>query len=214
MFLNSETLYYITDYSNEGILYIHSNVVVCNYLKRGLLDCEVRRCGRNSNGYQELFSLYKMKGNFDKYLSRTTGHIENLSSISINPTYLERKRLISIRKHLVIHLLMMTEVATKSTQICPFGSIESTLEFAIRDSDPENGVWSDGIQEYAQIVNVGPEVAYREVKLQLDNIQCVKMRTYAFMKMFADEINKITTNKEAEKMKTTIADKFLRDTWI
>jgi hypothetical protein len=213
MFLSSKTLYYINDYSNDGILFVNHNIVLCNHLKRGLLDCDVRRCGVNSVGYNDLLKIMTDDSQY-KYMLKATGKVLDLGPNAINQNYLERRRLINLRKPIFIRLLMMVEVATKSTQLAPFGSIEPTLDIAIRECDPSNNIWSDGVEEYAQIVGIEPFAAYRELKLQLDNIQSLKMRTYGLMKLFSDKINKVTTQDEANAIMIAIPDMFIRDTWL
>jgi hypothetical protein len=203
----------IVDYSNEGILYVGDSLAVINQLKAGLVDTEMRMFYPRHPSYNHINRAEILEQDKHIFVKRDNSVVE-LPETAYNPAYLERRRLIKLRSPLTEMLIRFTFTGTQLCRPTVWEGIENNLQFAIRDSDPENNVYSDAIQEYAQINNVEPRVAYREIKLQCDNIHSIKMRVYSFLKHFSDKINLVQTETEARTIATEMENKFFKDTWI
>ncbi len=203
----------IIDYSNEGVLFVGDSLAVVNQLKAGLVDTEMRLFYPRHPSYNHINRTELFEQDKHIFVKRDNTVVE-LPNTAFNPAYLERRRLVKLRAPL---MEMLTRFTFTSTQLCRptvWEGIENNLQFAIRDSDPINHVYSDAIQEYAQINNVEPAHAYREIKLQCDNIHSIKMRVYSFLKHFADKINMVQTDDEAKSVAQEMENKFFKDTWI
>lgn len=205
--------YIILDYSNDGVIYVGESQAIVNQLKAGLVDTEMRLFFPRHPSYQLLNRNELLDENKHLFIKRDAS-VTDLPESAHNPAYLERKRLIRLRAPLTEMLIRFTTTATQLCRPTIWEGIENNLQFAIRDSDPSNNVYSDAIQEYAQINNVEPAHAYREIKLHCDNIHSIKMRVYSFLKHFSDKINLIQTAEEAEVVSHEMENKFFRDTWI
>lgn len=203
----------IIDYSNEAILYVGDSLAVVNQLKAGLVDTEMRMFYPRHPSYPRIDRKDIMIDGRHLFVKRDNSVVE-LPETALNPAYLKRKHLVSIRAPLMEMLIRFTHTSTQICRPTIWEGIENNLQFAIRDSDPGTGIYSDAIQEYAQINSIEPEHAYREIKLQMDNIHSIKMRVYGFLKLFSDRVNQVETKEQAQKVSREMEDKFFRDTWI
>lgn len=203
----------IIDYSNEGIIYVGDSQAVVNQLKAGLVDTEMRLFYPRHPSYNKIIREEIMLQDKHVFVKRDNSVVE-LPETAFNPAYLERRRLVRIRAPLMEMLLRFTWTSTQICRQTAWEGLENNLQFALRDCDPDSGVWSDAIQEYSQINNVDPEHAYREIKLQMDNIHSVKMRVYGFLKHFSDKVNQVQDEEQARLVATEMENKFFKDTWI
>lgn len=203
----------IIDYSNEGILYVGDSQAVVNQLKAGLVDAEMRMFYPRHPSYNKIIREEIMLQDKHVFVKRDNSVVE-LPKTAFNPAYLERRRVIRLRAPLMEMLIRFTWTSTQICRQTAWEGLENNLQFALRDCDPNAGVWSDAIQEYSQINNIEPEYAYREIKLQMDNIHSVKMRVYGFLKHFSDKINQVQDEEQARKIAADMENKFFKDTWI
>jgi hypothetical protein len=203
----------IIDYSNEGILFVGDSQAVVNQLKAGLVDTEMRMFYPRHPSYDKINRQEILFGDKHVFVKRDNSVVE-LPATALNPAYLERRRLVKLRAPLMEMLIRFTYTSTQICRPTAWDGIENNLQFALRDCDPDAGVWSDAIQEYAQINSVEPQHAYREIKLQMDNIHSIKMRVYGFLKLFSDKINQVADMDQARNIMQEMENKFFKDTWI
>ena len=209
----------VFDTSNDAILYVSLTLVTINQLKSGLVDCEQRT-------YYPLHPLYNqltkeniaanhltMKRDNQKTQKRDLAVIP-LSESAISPIYLERKRLAGLRGPVYERLNMICFMVSQACKPTVWESFENNIFESLRNSNPTDNKWDDGLLEYAMINGVEPMNAYNELKLQADNIQSIKMRIYGFAKYFSNKINMTTTEADMEKIKEEMEAKFYGDTRI
>lgn len=200
------------DYSNEGILYVGNSLPVVNHLKRGLVDAEPRILGWTHAGYTK---INKETFTDDVHLKVTReSDIVELSEASRNEIYLERRRLVGLRAQLIEQVCYAAWLISTKARIAPWDGFENNLKSALDNSDPKQEVWDSSLLEYSHINFIEPKYAYKEIKLQYENIQSLKMRSYATMIYFIDKINTITKAEEKAPMRKEISDRFWRDAWI
>lgn len=204
----------LVDYCNDGIIYVSDSIVVANLLKRGLVDTDI-------------FALSPSNPAFDK-INRTsilnnTSHIslqwksldaKTMSEESKNPIYLERKKLCTLRAPIMERLVRYTFTASLTSKITIWEGFENNLEFALTGCDPESNTYSNAVLEYAHINNVDPAIAFREIKLQTENINSLKMKIYSYQKYFSDKINLATTEEQIKELWTELIRKFTEDNHI
>ena len=207
------TKHIVYDYSNDGLLFVGTDPVAANLLKSGLIDCDIRLLGPKSPVYDEVKnSLLIDKGQhfyFDK-----KHQLQSLPATAWNAAYMNRRQLVKLRVPLFKQLSWSAKVASKSCDASIWPGMENNLQFALRDCDPLQNVWSNSLIEYAQIVGVDPAVAYREITLQRDGIHSIKMRVYGFVRYFTDQINNVQDAAAAQALRRSIDEKFFKDTFI
>ena len=203
----------IIDYSNEGILYVGDSQAVVNQLKAGLVDTEMRMFYPRHPSYNSIVRDEIMLQDKHVFVKRDNSVVE-LPETAFNPAYLERRRLVRLRAPLMEMLIRFTWTSTQICRQTAWEGLENNLQFALRDCHPDANIWSDAILEYSQINNVEPAHAYREIKLQMDNIHSVKMRVYGFLKHFSDKINQVQDEPQARSVAGEMENKFFKDTWI
>ena len=205
--------YLITDHSNEGILFVCASLTVANIIKSGLVDAAVRILYPSHSGYNTVTRLALIDNNQHLQLL-LQGRVAELPQFAWNPVYMERRRLVRLRIRLVEHLTSCLWSSTLTTKQTVWDGMENNLQFALRDCNPAANIYSDSVQEYALINEISPSNAHREISLEVDNIQSIKMRVYSFQKHFVTKINQVTTEEESTKLYDRMSDIFYRDTFI
>jgi hypothetical protein len=201
------------DYSNDGILYVGDSLPVANHLKRGLVDVEMRIMLTWNTGYKKVTKDDILNNNQHFQLTRDNDVFE-LPELARNEIYLERIRLVKLRANLMERLMYWTWAITGKSRISPWDGFENTIEYIITESSPDTEVWHDSLLEYAHIHSVSPAVAYRELKLQMDTLINLKMRSFANMNLFSEKINKVTREDQVKPLMEEIMNRFWRDAWI
>lgn len=203
----------LIDYSNMGIVYIGDNVVAANYLKKGLVDTEIRILSRFHVGYNKIERRNIMEEDQHFILTRNSDVIP-LPQEALNDAYLERRQLIKLRAFLMERLCYYAWQVSSKVLISPWEGFENHIQMALEQSDIDSNIFSDSLEEYAYINNINPSSAYNELKLQAENIHSIKMRVYASLVKFSDRINSITEEGQRAQINEEILDRFWRDSWI
>jgi hypothetical protein len=210
--------YALCDCSNEGILFIGTQPIVPNFLKSGLLDCEIRAIGSGKDFYnkvnESMFLNENMHFFYEKKQLDGGNKILSLPESGCNSVFLKRKKLVKIRYPLFHHLVSSAKNASRYCDASIWPGIENNLNFALKDC--VDGNWSNSVLEYAKILDLKPEHAYRELKTQIEQTQSTKMKIYSFVRYFRDLINQIEDENqfEIQNISRNIEDKFFRDSFI
>jgi hypothetical protein len=198
----------LVDYTNEGVLFVSSRTEVINYLKKGLVDTTSRAVWPWHNEYNEL--KYGLQ-DVDRFINHANGKLYELQEAAQNPAYLERKRLTAVRSKAMEKLMIDVEHASRSSKISVWEGFENNLQNYVDSCDPSNNIWHKRIIEYSRICKLEPFVAYRELVLELESAQSLKMRLYAWMRFYANSINECQTDKDIEKILNDMLNTFRRD---
>jgi hypothetical protein len=201
------------DYSNVGIIYMGNNLLAANYLKKGLVDTDIRVLAKFHPGYEKIDRSDIMEGDQHFMLTRENDVVP-LTLEGQNEIYLERRRLVRLRAFLMERLCYYTWQVSCKVKISPWEGFENHLQIALDQSDFDNNQFSDAVEEYAYINDISPASAYKELKLQTENIHSIKMRIYASLIKFSDRVNSITEDSQRAQVKEEILDRFWRDSWI
>jgi hypothetical protein len=203
----------LIDYSNVGIIYVGNSLIAANYLKKGLVDTDIRILAEFHVGYTKINRRDIMEDN-QHYILTRDNDIVPLTEEGQNEIYLERRRLIKLRGFLMERLCYYTWLVSRKVKISPWDGFENNLQLALDQSDFGNNQFSDAIEEYAYINDISPSSAYKELQLQTENIHSIKMRIYASLIKFSDRINAITEDSQRIQVREEILDRFWRDAWI
>jgi len=201
------------DYSNRGVLYMSQSLIVINMLKRGLVDTDMHTLFPNHPGYEKISKERSITDNLHFQLTRNNDII-NLSEGGINPFYLKRRQLVKLRANLMEKLINYAWQASGKLRIGPWDGVENNLEALIDKSNPDTGEWANSLLEYAHIHSIDPLHAYKEIKLEVENLNSLKIRLYASMTFYVGKINNITEQAQIDGVLNEILDRFWRDTWI
>jgi hypothetical protein len=196
-----------------GIVYIGDNIVAANYLKKGLVDTDIRILARFHIGYNKIERQNIIEGDQHFILTRNSDIIP-LPQEALNDAYLERRRLIRLRAFLMERLCYYAWQKSSKVLISPWEGFENHIQLALDQSDFDANKFSDSIEEYAFINEISPVSAYKELKLQSENVHSIKMRIYANLIKFSDKVNSITEDDQKSQVNEEILDRFWRDTWI
>lgn len=203
----------LIDYSNMGIVYVGDNISAANYLKKGLVDTDIRVLAKFHIGYNKIERRNIMEEDQHFILTKNSDVIP-LPQEALNDVYLERRQLIKLRAFLMERLCYYTWQISCKTRISPWEDFENNIQLSLSQSDFESNNFSDSIEEYAYINDISPASAYKELKLQAENIQSLKMRIYGNLIKFSDKINSIYDDSQRIKIHEEILDRFWRDVWI
>jgi hypothetical protein len=201
------------DYSNEAVLYVGENVPALNQLKFGMVDADTRILGTETIGYPKI-SRTLLNDQTKHFQITKNNDIKELPLESVNEVYLERRRLARIRSPLIERICYSAWTASCRSITTPWGGFENNIESMLKSCNEETQMWSDPLKEYAFTNNLRPEHAYREIKLQLENANSLKLRIYALLVHLVGKVNLITTEEEAGPLLEEILDRFWRDAWI
>ena len=111
---------------------------------------------------------------------------------------------------------LMLDIAhcSRTTKFTPWEGFENNLEIAMKDCDPTNSTWSPAVMQYSLICGIEPEFAYREIRIQLEHVQNLKIRLYAFMNHYGDRINQIVDEDGKIAVQESMQNTFVRDVFI
>jgi len=93
-------------------------------------------------------------------------------------------------------------------------NIHDTLALEVMNSSPDTGHYTSGILEYAHALNISPEQAYTEIKLESDTLNSLKMRAYAVSKKYQVLIRQVKTQAQADALGNEITQKLVADSRI
>ena len=204
----------LVDYCNDGIIYAGDSIVVANLLKRGLVDADIFALSPSNPAFNKINRNEILYNTSHLSLQWKSLDAIPMSEESKNPIYLERKKLCTLRAPIMERLVRYTFTASLTSKITIWEGFENNLEVALTGCDPESNTYSNAVLEYAHINNVDPAVAFREIKLQTENINSQKMKIYSYQKYFSDKINLTTTEDQIKELWTELIRKFTEDNHI
>ena len=201
----------ISDCSNEGILYVGEDLLVANLLKFGLVDTKIRLLYPANRDYEQVTKEVIFMRDAHFWIDNEN-ILSNLDSQAFNSVYLNRRVLVKLRYPLMEKLINFIDFASKRSKITIWDGFENNIIKALDEC--QSGSYCSDILEYAHINRMFPEEAYRELRLQTQNIQSLKMRIFAQQQYFVSRINSITTFDQFQPLYEELLDKFFRDSMI
>jgi hypothetical protein len=213
---------YLLDMTNWGIIYItepftqtpHWNVQI---MKMCILDSEIGIINAGNPLYEKLNNTELAQNFYQRNRALNSGinnQIIRGTDNECNGYFLEKQRKAVLIGPLVALLTssvkrrLLNRLATFDTQI------EDTLAHEVLKSNPTTGTFTHGILEYADILNITPEQAYVELRLDYETIHSIKMRAYATIKKYQSLIREVNTKKQADDLYVEMEQKLLRETFI
>jgi hypothetical protein len=204
--------YFIYDSSNDGIVWTGLNLAVGNRIKDGLLDCDLTQLSPQHESYPILTFENVQQNNL--FWNGKKSKIETMPASDVNPIYLKRKQLATLRTNPMSALDRYVVWAYRKTVIFPVAGIDNDLEFELSQCQPDSDFYSYSIIEYSKICNLSPLEAYKQLRLRVNNFRSQRIRTYSYYDYFAHKINSSTTSAEIADIFTEMYKKFIKDSFI
>jgi hypothetical protein len=203
---------FIYDTSNQGIIWIGGSIPVANKLKQGILDSDFTLIMPGHSIYDSINSADLINTHW--HWDHKNQKITIIDSNNINPLYLENKKIVLMRGPVMGYLYGLVFWALRKTKVFPADGIDSDINFSLQQCDPENNIYSYSVIEYATICEMPPKEAYKQLKLQVENLQSQKLRIYSYADYFSSKINQCRTKEELDLVKEDIFKKFVKDSYI
>lgn len=92
--------------------------------------------------------------------------------------------------------------------------MDDTIAIAVLDSDPTAHRYSAGVLEYASTLEITPQQAYQELKLDYETVHSVKMRVYAVSKKYASLIRAVSSKEQADTLLQQINQQLYSETFL
>ena len=203
---------FVYDNSNQGIIWIGGSISVGNKLKQGILDSEFTLI---THGHPAYDSINKDDlANTNWHWDHKNHKITIIDDHNINPLYLENKRIILMRGPVMGYLYGLIHWALRKTKVFPVDGIDNDINFSLQQCDAKNNIYSYSVIEYATICKMPHKEAYKQLKLQVENIQSQKLRIYSYADYFSDKVNQCRTQQELDLVKEEMFTKFVKDSYI
>jgi hypothetical protein len=115
----------------------------------------------------------------------------------------------------VISLLVEGIFKRSYNALNDFGtSIDDVLAHEVQNSNPDADQYSPGVMEFAKTLDISNFAAYEEMKLEYETAYAIKIRSYAYMRMFQTKIRAIQTQADADALYNEVRHKLLTETLI
>jgi hypothetical protein len=204
--------YFIFDSSNDGIVWTGPSIVVANKLKEGLIDCDMGSLGPYHPSYAEL-TVDTIATN-NQFWDGKGGRVKLMKPEDANQVYNEKKRLAKLRSVSMYTLNGYAQWAYRKTQSFPHAAMDAELAAVLEQCDPEAGIFSFGIVEYALTCKMSNLEAYKQLRLRVDNYCSQRMRVYSYFDYYSGIINRATTDADIQAVNTDMHKKFIKDSFI
>lgn len=204
--------YFIFDSSNDGIIWTGPSIVVANKLKEGLIDCDMGSLSPHHPSYNDL--AIESITNQLKFWDGKNGRVKQMKPEDANQVYTEKKRLAILRSPSMYTLNGYAQWAYRKTVSFPHTGIDAELSTVLEQCDPERGVFSFGIIEYALTCKMSNLEAYKQLRLRVDNYCSQRMRVYSYFDYYSGLINRAVTDADIQAINTDMHKKFIKDSFI
>jgi|LakMenEpi03Aug12_release.lakeMendotaPanAssembly.Ray.scaffolds.fasta_scaffold149379_3 hypothetical protein len=92
--------------------------------------------------------------------------------------------------------------------------MDDTIAVAILESDPATHSYSAGVLEYASTLEITPQQAYQELKIDYETVHGIKMRVYAVSKKYASLIRSVSNKEQADALLQQINQQLYLETFL
>ena len=92
--------------------------------------------------------------------------------------------------------------------------MDAELATVLEQCDPEAGIFSFGIVEYALTCKMSNIEAYKQLRLRVDNYCSQRMRVYSYFDYYSGLVNRAMTDADIQAVNTDMHKKFIKDSFI
>lgn len=203
---------YLLAYSgNNGILYVSKNPTYANALGQGFPDAVVHTLWPSNPIYQKINQRVVFDNSKSYIFDRNTWDMVKVNPALDGDNFKQTKYQAKIRAKPIEWLMGKIYSYTVKQIIYPHDGFEMNMVYALSRCNPSNNQWSPEISEYARIVGLEPEHAYKEIALQAESNHLVKMRVYAWQRYFLDKMSTVYTQEQADAVYNEMQLRFVKD---
>jgi len=200
--------YLIISWENQGVFTLETDPVIANSLASSNLNCYVRAVFKLS--FPKIVDLDN-RDYFKNNHYRLEGkgfELQPLTSNLISSDWLAEQEAMFLRQdaHLFLKYHSTTAMVGMERNMWDNFSIEAEIE--LDKCDPDSGVYTRPIEEYARTLKKSVEQTYKELKLTVEGEKLVRFRIAALTKFFQLKINDIKTVAERDFIKKYIVNEF------
>lgn len=188
----------VVDISSKAILTFTKSYSCAVAVSQGLINTESLII---PTALPKVMTMAKQFDLINDHLASTPdAWLTSLPKKLITPEYLTRRKLASLRGTYIFSLETHLESVTKRGNI---NFDDSVMSHLIREHSlckPNEGHYSYGIIEYANIQEIPVEVAYKEIGLMIESCGLIKIRSFAWMQTCINKINSVTNTNEFDRV--------------
>lgn len=180
----------------NGIIAIHSDQVIANWVSKGLTDSHVRIVTPNNcQEYNVLDKSWVLNNNavLNDWPAPIT-FLENDVSKFSNTKVIADKRITLFESLKFWSVYLQGRINKYSVYDFP-----SLAGHAVLNSDPKVDRWHEWVLDHASIHNLTPQESYRELKLLSDAELDFRFRAGSFIEKWVNQINETTINNLKDK---------------
>lgn len=177
----------VIDISTKAILTFTKSYSCAVAVSQGMINTEPHIIPSSITKVGALVKQFNLST--DHLCSTPDAWLKTLPKALMNQEYAERRKLATTRAT-YIHSLEAHLDSVVQRGCVHFD--ETMLPHLMREHSlcrPEEGYYSYGIVEYANIQNITPKTAYQEVALVIETTGLIKIRAYAWMQMCIRKLN-------------------------
>lgn len=174
------------DRNNNGLLCTTPTRTVGQNLLGGILDARVIEIPL----HREMYKKYEALDYENGFLRVSpTREITELPAGLVTEDFLAKRKQASARAKYLELLEMISFLSTSKEYLSYPAPIYPILENELRDCQPQHGIFSNGIHEYAIVHEIEPSVAYEEISFVLRGARTIAMRDFAIFQKYVRTFN-------------------------
>lgn len=209
-----ETRYLIASLENTSIYLMTPSVITANALVAGSGDSVIKVFTvYNSVDYGKL-----TKGMFaDKVYSidqKAGNSLVEMPDEHVTMSWKETRTILNIRQNLFGRWESFTKQALARQTRHQWAEFDFVAMEQIKQSIPSENQYTWMLEEYARIMEVPVDRAYKELKLRLESDLMTKFRIQALAEKWKDKINQVTMTQQVEDIRREMAREFWQNSSI
>lgn len=209
-----ETRYLIASLENTSIYLMTPSVITANALVAGSGDSIIKVFTvYNSIDYGKL-----TRGMFtDKVYSidqKAGNSLVEMPDEHVTVSWKETRTILNIRQNLFGRWESFTKQALARQTRHQWSEFDFVAMEQIKQSIPSENQYTWMLEEYARIMEVPVDRAYKELKLRLESDLMTKFRIQALAEKWKDKINQVTMTQQVEDIRREMAREFWQNSSI
>lgn len=195
-------MHIVADHETFGILAVTRTQATASYVSEGILNSFA------TNVPTDLPLIKKriydrcdpvndyVKLNYERGDDGNVIYICPLEENLITEEFIRKRKLARLRAQHIYYQESYYRLYLSRVAVFPGIGLGTTVAWSLLNSNDDDGDYSDGILEYAEIMELDPSQAYQELKLLMDSASIVNMKYFAWYRKNVQAINQMTTEEE------------------